>query len=141
MEACGAIFMGFSLDEVERKAASPPDFRQARIERPAMNTYRRLIIGFLAAPALVLAAPLLAQDRELRGNNEQAVCIRPPAEHLFAFKNQPDTAELQQKLKALSGAARIRVLMPGMPTSMEYDRYRLNILIDKQSRFLNAWCG
>lgn len=53
----------------------------------------------------------------------------------------PDDAALQAMRAAADGPARIRVIRPGQPVTMDHFPRRLNILLDDTGRVIRLRCG
>ena len=66
------------------------------------------------------------------------VCEAAPAQ---AFIGQPATARVIEKARIASGAAIARVLHPNQPTTREFNRERLNLLLDAQGKLASAHCS
>jgi len=63
------------------------------------------------------------------------------AEKVAGLIGKKRTPALETRVQALSGAARIRWIRPGMMVTMDYSETRLNIRVDVRGKILSATCG
>ncbi len=62
-------------------------------------------------------------------------------QHLQRFMGQIATKALVTRLTKKAGAARSRVVRPGMMVTMDYRMDRLNVRVGKSGRIIRLTCG
>ncbi len=76
------------------------------------------------------------QERQGTANNE---C--QPSELLRQFVGQTFTPEIEARAQAISGAAMVRLLRPGIAVTTEQRSNRLNIQMDEAGVIVSLRCG
>lgn len=94
-----------------------------------------LLTGCAVAPSG--PAPV-AQPQWQTPGPRGGVCEAAPAQ---AFIGQPGTASVIEKARIASGAAVARVLHPNQPTTREFNRERLNLVLNAQGKITAAQCS
>jgi hypothetical protein len=91
------------------------------------------------------ALPLIALSTmgcaPIQAQTPKAPATRCGAEKVAGLIGKKRTPALEKRVQALSGAARIRWIRPGMMITMDYSETRLNVRVDVRGRILSVNCG
>jgi hypothetical protein len=63
------------------------------------------------------------------------------AEKVSGLIGKKRTPSLERRVEALSGAARVRWIRPGMMVTMDYSETRLNVRVGPDGKILSVNCG